>query len=183
MVLLYKINDSMSEKVNQEESYKEGLAKLAKLVVYLNDSGTLDALLDLVKDRNLMDFVKSPTFRAIMELLGHVKELIDSGVVNSQDFIDGVITIARHLDKIGKILSLLDQHGVLDVMTNGLTKAADIIVKSNDNEANIIELLASFDDPDVKKTLAYLKFLLKELGESVKPLLDGDKNMLERAGK
>ncbi|MCW1302493.1 MAG: hypothetical protein QXX36_02620 [Candidatus Rehaiarchaeum fermentans] len=177
----------MSEKVNKEESYKEGLAKLAKLVVYLNDSGTLDALLDLVKDRNLMDFVKdfvkSPTFRAIMELLGHVKELIDSRVVNSQDFIDGVITIARHLDKIGKILSLLDQHGVLDVMTNGLTKAADIIVKSNDNEANIIELLASFDDPDVKKTLAYLKFLLKELGESVKPLLDGDKNMLERAGK
>jgi uncharacterized protein YjgD (DUF1641 family) len=158
-----------------EQSYKEGLIKLMRLVAYLNDSGTLDALLDLIKDKNLMEFVKSPTFRAIIELMGHVKELIDSGVVNSQDFIDGIIALARHLDKIGKIISLLDQHGVLDVMTSGLTKAAEAIVNDKNSEANIIELLASFDDPDVKRTLAYLKFLLKEWGKSVKPLIhDGN---------
>lgn len=158
-----------------EQSYKEGLIKLMRLVAYLNDSGTLDTLLDLIKDKNLMEFVKSPTFRAIIELMGHVKELIDSGVVNSQDFIDGIIALARHLDKIGKIISLLDQHGVLDVMTSGLTKAAEAIINDKNSEANIIELLASFDDPDVKRTLAYLKFLLKEWGKSVKPLIhDGN---------
>jgi uncharacterized protein YjgD (DUF1641 family) len=161
----------LSESIESEEDFKEGINKLAEIVIYLNSSGLLDSVLDFLKSKNFMEIVKSPTFRAIIELLGHIKELIDSGAVDTEAFINGVTIIAKHLDKIAKIINMLDQHGVLDVITSGLTKAAEIIVKEKKG-GNIVDLLASFDDPDVKLTLAYIRFLMKELGRSVEPLLN-----------
>jgi len=162
----------MGEKAYEEdEDYKEGVKKLAEIVIYLNSSGILDSVLDLLKSGKLLKIIKSPTFKAIIELLGDIQQMIDSGEVNSEDFIHGIIAIAKHLDKIGKIVSSLDKHGVLDVVTNGLSKAAEKIIKEN-SQSNIVELLASFDDPDVKTTLAYLQYMLKELGKSTRPLIE-----------
>jgi len=161
---------SIDEKIRAEEDFKEGINKLAEIVIYLNNSGILDSILDFLKSQTFREFIKSPTFRAIVELLGNIKELIDSGSVNTEEFINGVVAIARHIDKIAKIINMLDQHGVLDVVTSGLTKAAEVVIKER-KEGNIIELLASFDDPDVKLTLAYIRLLLKELGKSVEPVI------------
>jgi uncharacterized protein YjgD (DUF1641 family) len=162
----------MGEKAYEEdEDYKEGVKKLAEIVIYLNSSGILDSVLDLLKSGKLLKIIKSPTFKAIIELLGDIQQMIDSGEVNSEDFIHGIIAIAKHLDKIGKIVSSLDKHGVLNVVTNGLSKAAEKIIKEN-SQSNIVELLASFDDPDVKTTLAYLQYMLKELGKSTRPLIE-----------
>ena len=155
----------------EDEDYKEGIRKLAEIVIYLNSSGILDSILDFLKSGNLLKFIKSPTFKAIVEMIGDIQHIIDSGEVNSEDFINGLIAIAKHLDKIGKIVSTLEQHGVLDVITSGLSKAAEKIIKEN-SQANIVELLASFDDPDVKMTLAYLQYMLKELGRSTRPLIE-----------
>ncbi|BCU68809.1 hypothetical protein KN1_01060 [Stygiolobus caldivivus] len=159
----------------EDEDYKEGLRKLIEMVIYLNSSGILDSILDLLKSGNLLKFIRSPTFKAIIELLGDIQQMIDSGEVNSEDFINGITAIAKHLDKIGKVVSNLEQHGVLDVMTSGLSKAAEKIVREN-SQSNIVELLASFDDPDVKTTLAYLQYMLKELGKSTRPLIEKDSN-------
>ncbi|QXJ35521.1 hypothetical protein [Saccharolobus shibatae] len=162
----------MGEKAYEEdEDYKEGIKKLAEIVIYLNSSGILDSVLDLLKSGKLLKIIKSPTFKAIIELLGDIQQMIDSGEVNSEDFINGIIAIAKHLDKIGKIVSSLDKHGVLDVVTSGLSKAAEKIIREN-SQSNIVELLASFDDPDVKTTLAYLQYMLKELGKSTRPLIE-----------
>ncbi|MEM1599211.1 MAG: hypothetical protein QXW51_00085 [Sulfolobaceae archaeon] len=161
---------SIDERIKNEEDFKEGINKLAEIVIYLNNSGILDSVLDFLKSQNFKDIIKSPTFKAIIELLGNIKELIDSGSVNTEDFINGVMVIARHIDKIARIINMLDQHGVLDVVTSGLTKAAEIIIKEK-KEGNVVELLAAFDDPDVKLTLAYIRILLKELGKSVEPLI------------
>ena len=158
-----------------DEDYKEGIRKLAEIVMYLNSSGILDSVLDLLKSGKLIKIIRSPTFRAVIELLGDLQQMIDSGEVSSEDFINGIIAIAKHLDKIGKIITTLEQHGVLDVMTNGLSKAAEKIVKEN-SQSNIVELLASFDDPDVKMTLAYLQYMLKELGKSTRPLIEKNGN-------
>ncbi|TRM85646.1 hypothetical protein DJ521_07425, partial [Sulfolobus sp. E3] len=155
------------------QDYIEGIKKLTEIVIYLNSSGILDMILDLLKSGKLISVVKSPTFKAIVELLGDIQHMIDSGEVKVDDFINGFIAIAKHLDKIGKVVSTLDQHGVLDVMTSGLSKAAERIIKEN-SQSNIIELLASFDDPDVKMTLAFLQYMLKELGKSTKPLVNKD---------
>ncbi|AOL15421.1 hypothetical protein BFU36_00235 [Sulfolobus sp. A20] len=157
----------------EDQDYIEGIKKLTEIVIYLNSSGILDMILDLLKSGKLISVVKSPTFKAIVELLGDIQHMIDSGEVKVDDFINGFIAIAKHLDKIGKVVSTLDQHGVLDVMTSGLSKAAERIIKEN-SQSNIIELLASFDDPDVKMTLAFLQYMLKELGKSTKPLVNKD---------
>ncbi|BFH73955.1 hypothetical protein SJAV_18990 [Sulfurisphaera javensis] len=159
----------------EDEEYKEGIKKLAEIVIYLNSSGILDSILDLLKSGKLLKIIRSPTFRAVIELLGDLQQMIDSGEVNPDDFINGIIAIAKHLDKIGKIVSTLEKHGILDVMTNGLSKAAEKIVKEN-SESNIVQLLASFDDPDVKMTLAYLQYMLKELGKSTRPLIEKNNN-------
>lgn len=127
--------------------------------------------LDLLKSGKLLKIIRSPTFKAVVELLGDLQQMIDSGEVNSEDFINGIIAIAKHLDKLGKIVTTLEKNGVLDVVTNGLSKAAEKIVKEN-SQSNIVELLASFDDPDVKMTLAYLQYMLKELGKSTRPLIE-----------
>ncbi|ARM77063.1 hypothetical protein [Acidianus manzaensis] len=162
--------------IDNDEDYIEGVNKIKEIVAYLNSSGVLDSLLDFVKDdKKMMSIIKSKSFRAIIEMLGDLKEMIDNGEVSSDDFIRGTLAIAKHLDKIGKILSVLDSHGVLDVMTSGLSKAAEAMVKDG-NESNIVELLASFDDPDVKKTLAYLRFMLKELGKATEPIIDERNN-------
>ncbi|AWR95555.1 hypothetical protein [Acidianus brierleyi] len=160
--------------VDRDEDYIEGINKIKEIVIYLNTTGVLDSILDFVKDdKKLRAFLQSKSFRAIIEMLGDLKEMIDNGQVSSEDFINGTIAIAKHMDKIGKILSTLEAHGVLDVMTSGLSKAAEAMV--NNNQSNIVELLASFDDPDVKKTLAYLRFMLKELGKASTPVIrDGD---------
>ncbi len=157
----------------EDQDYIEGIKKLTEIVIYLNSSGILDMILDLLKSGKLISIVKSPTFKAIVELLGDIQHMIDSGEVKADDFINGFMAIAKHLDKIGKVVSTLDQHGVLDVMTSGLSKAAEKIIKEN-SQSNIIELLASFDDPDVKMTLAFLQYMLKELGKSTKPLVNKD---------
>ena len=164
------MSDNLKELL-EDEDYKEGLRKLVEIVIYLNSSGILDSILDLLKTGNIMKFIRSPTFRAIVELIGDIQHMIDSGEVNSEDFINGLIAIAKHLDKIGKVVSILEQHGVLDVMTSGLSKAAEKIIREN-SESNIVELLASFDDPDVKMTLAYIQYMLKELGKSTRPLIE-----------
>jgi len=160
--------------VDRDEDYIEGINKIKEIVIYLNTTGVLDSILDCVKDdKKLRAFLQSKSFRAIIEMLGDLKEMIDNGQVSSEDFINGTIAIAKHMDKIGKILSTLEAHGVLDVMTSGLSKAAEAMV--NNDQSNIVELLASFDDPDVKKTLAYLRFMLKELGKASTPVIrDGD---------
>jgi uncharacterized protein YjgD (DUF1641 family) len=160
--------------IDRDEDYIEGMKKLKEIVIYLNSTGLLDSILDLLKDESkIMSFLRSKSFRALVELIGDLKEMIDSGQVSSEDFINGTLAIAKHLDKIGKILSTLEQHGVLDVMTSGLSKAAEAMVKEGD-QSNIVELLASFDDPDVKKTLAYLRFMLKELGKAATPIVEND---------
>lgn len=159
-------NDDLSK------DYEEGMQKIKQIVAYLNSSGVLDSILDFVKDeKKLASLIRSKSFRAVVEMLGDIKEMIDSGEVSSDDFIRGVVAIAKHLDKIGKIISALDSHGVLDVMTSGLSKAAEAMIKDK-NQSNIVELLASFDDPDVKKTLAYLRFMLKELGKATEPIIE-----------
>jgi len=168
------MSDNLKELL-EDEDYKEGLRKLVEIVIYLNSSGILDSILDLLKTGNIMKFIRSPTFRAIVELIGDIQHMIDSGEVNSEDFINGLIAIAKHLDKIGKVVSILEQHGVLDVMTSGLSKAAEKIIREN-SESNIVELLASFDDPDVKMTLAYIQYMLKELGKSTRPLIEKTSN-------
>ncbi len=159
----------------EDKDYIEGIKKLSEIVSYLNSSGILDMVLDLLKSGKLISVVKSPTFKAIVELLGDIQQMIDSEEVKVDDFINGFIAIAKHLDKIGKVVSTLDKHGVLDVMTSGLSKAAERIIKEN-SQSNIVELLASFDDPDVKMTLAFLQYMLKELGKSTKPLVNKDGN-------
>lgn len=164
------MSDNLKELL-EDEDYKEGLRKLVEIVIYLNSSGILDSILDMLKSGNIMKFIRSPTFKAIVELIGDIQHIIDSGEVNSEDFINGLIAIAKHLDKIGKVVSILEQHGVLDVMTSGLSKAAEKIIREN-SESNIVELLASFDDPDVKMTLAYIQYMLKELGKSTRPLIE-----------
>lgn len=168
------MSDNLKELL-EDEDYKEGLRKLVEIVIYLNSSGILDSILDLLKTGSIMKFIRSPTFRAIVELIGDIQHMIDSGEVNSEDFINGLIAIAKHLDKIGKVVSTLEQHGVLDVMTSGLSKAAEKIIREN-SESNIVELLASFDDPDVKMTLAYIQYMLKELGKSTRPLIEKTSN-------
>ncbi|QIW23914.1 hypothetical protein EWF20_06950 [Sulfolobus sp. S-194] len=165
----------MAENYFEDEDYKEGIKKLAEIVIYLNSSGILDSILDFLKSDKLIKIIKSPTFKAVIELLGDIQQMIDSGEVSSDDFINGIIAIAKHLDKLGKIVSTLDKHGVLDVVTNGLSKAAEKIIKEN-SESNIVQLLASFDDPDVKMTLAYLQYMLKELGKSTRPLIEKGNN-------
>lgn len=165
-MIFMPINDDL------EKDYEEGIDKIKQIVAYLNSSGVLDSILDFVKDeKKLNSVIKSKTFRAIVELLGDIKEIIDSGDVNPDDFIHGVIAIAKHLDKLGKVVSVLDAHGVLDVVTSGMSKAAEAMVKDG-SQSNIVELLASFDDPDVKKTLAYLRFMLKELGKATEPIIE-----------
>ena len=165
------MNDEEIKELMRDEDFKEGLKKLIEIVIYLNSSGVLDSILDFLKNGSLIKFIKSPTFKALVELIGDIQQLIDSGEVSSEDFINGITAIAKHLDKIGRIVSALDKHGVLDVMTSGLSKAAERIIKEN-SQSNIVELLASFDDPDVKMTLAYLQYMLKELGKSTRPLLE-----------
>ncbi|EHP70048.1 hypothetical protein MetMK1DRAFT_00005500 [Metallosphaera yellowstonensis MK1] len=161
----------MSER---DEDYQEGLNKIKEIVIYLNTTGILDSILDFVSDENkVRSFLQSRTYRAVIEMLGDLKDMIDRGEVSSEDFVNGMIAIAKHMDKIGKILTILDKNGVLDVMTAGLAKAAETMVQSN-KQSNIVELLASFDDPDVKKTLAYLRLMLKELGRAVDPLVKGN---------
>ncbi len=154
-----------------DEDYLEGKRKLAEIVIYLNTSGILDMVLDLLKSGKLISIIKSPTFKALVELLGDIQQIIDSGEVKSDDFINGIVAIAKHMDKIGKIVSTLESQGVLDVMTSGLSKAAEKIIREK-SQSNIVELLASFDDPDVKMTLAFLQYMLKELGNSTKPLIN-----------
>jgi uncharacterized protein YjgD (DUF1641 family) len=166
----FLVRFSMS--VDKDEDYVEGINKIKEIVIYLNTTGILDSILDFVKDdKKLRDFLQSKSYKAVIEMLGDLKEMIDSGQVSSEDFINGTIAIAKHMDKIGKILSTLETHGVLDVITSGLSKAAEAMVKDS-NQSNIVELLASFDDPDVKKTLAYLRFMLKELGKASTPIIN-----------
>ncbi|MEJ2776036.1 hypothetical protein WIW90_07400 [Sulfolobaceae archaeon RB850M] len=163
--------DEEIKELMKDEDFKEGLKKLIEIVIYLNSSGVLDSVLDFMRNGSLIKFIKSPTFKALVELIGDIQQIIDSGEVSSEDFINGIIAIAKHLDKIGRIVSSLDKHGVLDVMTSGLSKAAERIIREN-SQSNIVELLASFDDPDVKMTLAYLQYMLKELGKSTRPFLE-----------
>ncbi|EZQ01974.1 MULTISPECIES: hypothetical protein [Acidianus] len=162
--------------IDRDEDYIEGVEKIKQIVIYLNSTGILDSVLDVLKDENkLRSFLTSKTYRAIVEMLGELKELIDNGQVSADDFINGTIAIAKHLDKIGKIISILEKHGVLDVITTGMSKAAEEMIKDKD-QSNIVELLASFDDPDVKKTLAYFRFMLKELGKATELVVNDGKN-------
>ncbi|ABP95097.1 MULTISPECIES: hypothetical protein [Metallosphaera] len=157
---------------NRDDDYREGVEKLKEIVAYLNSTGILDSVLDFVSDEEkVRSFLRSSTYRAIVEMLGTLKDMIDRGEVDSEDFTNGLIAIAKHLDKIGKVITILDKNGVLDVITSGLSKAAEAMVRSN-RQSNIVEFLASLDDPDVKKTLAYLRYMLKELGSSAEPVLN-----------
>lgn len=167
--------------IDKDEDYIEGINKIKEIVIYLNSTGVLDSVLDFVKDeKKLRSFLASKSFRAIIEMLGDLKEMIDNGQVSSEDFINGMLAIAKHLDKIGRVLTTLESHGVLDVITSGLSKAAEEMVKNN--QSNIVELLASFDDPDVKKTLAYLRFMMKELGKASGPILRDGTSIEEHDG-